>query len=90
MSKEKERAPEAEQVQEEVNENTEAAAEAAPETKEEPAAEENKLTELEQKSAFVDWNKEKRAVVYVLFGIHGFREDLQAIAKTRNDIILVK
>lgn len=49
MSKEKERAPEAEQVQEEVNENTEAAAEAAPETKEEPAAEENKLTELEQK-----------------------------------------
>lgn len=49
----------------------------------------NVLTNLEQKAAFVEWQKEKRKTMYVLFSIHGFSEELQAIAKARKDILLL-
>ena len=49
----------------------------------------NVLTALEQKAAFVDWHKETRTTMYILFSIHGFSEDLRAAAAVRKDILLI-
>ncbi|MFV0636999.1 ATP-binding protein [Mitsuokella sp. WILCCON 0060] len=49
----------------------------------------NVLTALEQKAAFVDWHKETRTTMYILFSIHGFNEDLRAAAAVRKDILLI-
>ena len=49
----------------------------------------NILAQLEQKAEFVDWHKDTRQTVYILFSINGFSEDLQAIASARHDVILV-
>ena len=48
----------------------------------------NVLSELEQKAAFIDWHKRDRKVFYVLFGINGFSDDLIALSKLRDNIIL--
>ena len=37
----------------------------------------------------MDWKKEKRKETYILFSISGYTEELQEIAKKRNDLILV-
>ena len=50
----------------------------------------NVLTSLEQKSVFVDWHKNTRTVIYVLFSINGFSDELLAISKARNDVILFR
>ena len=49
----------------------------------------NVLAQLEQKAAFVEWHREKRSVIYVLFSIHGFSEDLKSAAAARKDVLLV-
>ena len=49
----------------------------------------NVLTALEQKAAFVDWYKGTRTTMYILFSIHGFTEDLRAVAKARKDVLLI-
>lgn len=49
----------------------------------------NILAQLEQKAEFVDWHKDTRQTVYILFSINGFSEDLRAVASTRSDVILV-
>lgn len=49
----------------------------------------NILSQLEQKAAFVDWNREKRKIVYILFSINGFSDDLKNLATARDDVILV-
>ena len=49
----------------------------------------NVLTALEQKAAFVDWYKGTRTTMYILFCIHGFTEDLRAVAKARKDVLLI-
>lgn len=46
------------------------------------------LKELEEKSKNVIWNNETRNNYYVLFSINGFTDELIAISKTRNDLIL--
>ncbi|MBR4012979.1 MAG: ATP-binding protein, partial [Clostridia bacterium] len=48
----------------------------------------NVLYDLEQKAKTVSWNKDTRKTWYVLFSACGFTEELQELAKTRNDIIL--
>lgn len=50
----------------------------------------NILYALEEKAAQVEWNKNDRKVWYVLFSINGFTADLEELAKTRQDIVLVK
>lgn len=50
----------------------------------------NVLTSLEQKSVFVDWHKDTRTVIYILFSINGFSDELIAISKIRKDVILLK
>ena len=49
----------------------------------------NILAQLEQKAEFVDWHKDTRQTVYILFSINGFSVDLQAVASARHDVILV-
>ena len=49
----------------------------------------NILAQLEQKVEFVDWHKDTRQTVYILFSINGFSVDLQAVASARHDVILV-
>ena len=49
----------------------------------------NILSRLEQKAAFVDWHKEKRKTIYILFAINGFSDDLKSVAAARDDLILV-
>ena len=49
----------------------------------------NVLENLEKKAAYVDWHKQQRKIVYILFSIHGFSQDLQALAKIRKDIYLL-
>lgn len=48
----------------------------------------NILEQLEHKAAFVDWHKEKRNTLYILFSINGFSEDLRKVAAARGDVIL--
>ena len=49
----------------------------------------NVLSQLEQKAAFVDWHKNKgRKTVYVVFSVSGYSEDLIAVSKMRDDVLL--
>lgn len=49
----------------------------------------NILSQLEQKAAFVDWHRENRKTIYILFSINGFRDDLKNLAAEREDVILI-
>ena len=50
----------------------------------------NVLFELEQKIAFINWNKtENRKVVFVIFAINGFSEELITMSKSRSDVMLI-
>lgn len=49
----------------------------------------NILYQLEQKTAFIDWHKELRKTIYVIFSINGFTEDIKALAQEREDSILI-
>lgn len=49
----------------------------------------NVLENLEKKAAYVDWHKQQRKIIYVLFSIHGFSQDLQSLAKICKDIYLL-
>lgn len=46
------------------------------------------LRELEAKSAFVAWEREKRKTWYVLFSASGFTEELKALASSRENLML--
>ncbi len=48
----------------------------------------NVLTALEEKAKAVEWKREKRKEHYILFSIHGFTNELIALTKTRNDVVL--
>lgn len=48
----------------------------------------NILAQLEHKAAFVDWHKEKRNTIYILFSINGFSDELKSVAAAREDVIL--
>ena len=50
----------------------------------------NVLLELEEKTKFVNWRTENRKVLYVLFSVCGFTEELWHLSKTRNDLLLVE
>lgn len=50
----------------------------------------NILADLEEKAKKVAWNKNNRKTWYILFSTGGFTPELKALAKTRNDIILVE
>ncbi|MDR0388548.1 MAG: ATP-binding protein, partial [Spirochaetaceae bacterium] len=47
------------------------------------------LRNLEQKANAVPWKKENRRNYFVLFSIGGFSRELMAIAKSRDDVLLV-
>lgn len=49
----------------------------------------NILRELEIKAGSVAWEKDDRRVWYVLFGAAGFTSELQAIAASREDLLLL-
>ena len=49
----------------------------------------NVLRKLEEKAALVDWRKGKRKEWFVLFSIHGFTEELRALAEERDDLMLL-
>ena len=46
------------------------------------------LRALEKKAPSVSWNRDDRKVHYILFSISGFTDELQAIAKEREDVLL--
>lgn len=48
----------------------------------------NILRNLEKKSEKVGWKKNNRHVWYVLFGAHGFTEELRELAGVRDDLLL--
>ena len=48
----------------------------------------NVLQELEKKAQQVEWHKQNRKEHYILFSIHGFTDDLQALAQQRDDLLL--
>ena len=41
------------------------------------------------KADAIDWNREARKIYYVLFSIRGFTPELQKVAATRHDVLLV-
>ncbi len=45
--------------------------------------------ELEQKARQVDWNRETRNNHFILFSINGFTDELTALSRTRNDLVLM-
>lgn len=49
----------------------------------------NVLQALEEKAAFVNWQKGQRHTVYLLFSIHGFTPDLEKVAAARKDLLLL-
>lgn len=49
----------------------------------------NILLDLEEKANNVAWEKERRKVWYVLFSAGGFTEELQELAQSRPDVMLV-
>ena len=49
----------------------------------------NVLAKLEKKAARVPWKQHARRDLFVLFSIGGFTDDLKALARVRDDIILV-
>lgn len=46
------------------------------------------LSELEKKANEVEWNKDVRKSLYILFSISGFTDELIETAKNRSDVIL--
>jgi hypothetical protein len=48
----------------------------------------NVFFELLEKARKVDWKQGKRREQYALFSISGFTEELIALAKTREDLLL--
>lgn len=48
----------------------------------------NILAALEEKSKYVEWNKNNRKEQFILFSINGFTDDLIKLASERKDIIL--
>lgn len=48
----------------------------------------NILTALEEKSKYIEWNKNNRKEQFILFSINGFTDDLIKLASERKDIIL--
>ena len=49
----------------------------------------NVLSQLEQKAAYVDWHRDSRKTVYIIFSINGFSEELAAVASARADVIII-
>ena len=49
----------------------------------------NILRELEEKSKAISWNKAVRKTWYVLFSSSGFTQELETLAKKREDVLLV-
>ena len=49
----------------------------------------NVLRDLEKKAESVSWGKQRRHVWYVLFSTGGFTEELQQLAASRADVLLV-
>jgi len=49
----------------------------------------NILSQLEQKTLFVDWRRDSRKTIYMIFSINGFTDELKAIAKARDDVMLI-
>lgn len=48
----------------------------------------NVLDALEEKAKAVDWNRSIRREHFILFSIHGYTEELEALAKRRRDLVL--
>ena len=46
------------------------------------------LRELEQKSIYVDWQKNGRQIWYILFSVSGFTDELKRFAAHRSDLLL--
>ena len=49
----------------------------------------NILSQLEHKTTFIDWHKDSRKNIYILFSINGFTDELKAVAKDRDDVMLI-
>lgn len=49
----------------------------------------NILSQLEHKTTFIDWHKDSRKNIYIIFSINGFTDDLKAVAKARDDVMLI-
>lgn len=49
----------------------------------------NILSQLEHKTTFIDWHKDSRKNIYIIFSINGFTDDLKAVAKARDDVLLI-
>ena len=49
----------------------------------------NVLNDLQDKAEAIDWNRNARKLYYVLFSIRGFTPELQEVAATRHDVMLV-
>lgn len=49
----------------------------------------NILSQLELKTTFIDWHKDSRKNIYIIFSINGFTDDLKAVAKARDDVLLI-
>lgn len=49
----------------------------------------NILSQLEHKTTFVDWHKDSRKNIYIIFSINGFTDELKAVAKDRDDVMLI-
>lgn len=47
------------------------------------------LHDLEQKSIQVEWKRNQRKNYFILFAINGFTDELTALSKVRNDLILM-
>ena len=49
----------------------------------------NILSQLEHKTTFIDWHKDSRKNIYIIFSINGFTDELKAVAKYRDDGMLI-
>jgi len=49
----------------------------------------NILSQLEHKTTFIDWHKDSRKNIYIIFSINGFTDELKAVAKDRDDVMLI-
>lgn len=49
----------------------------------------NILYELEEKAKYVNWKNDKRNNYYIIFSINGHTDELIALAKERNDVVLL-
>lgn len=50
----------------------------------------NVLKDLEAKAEYVEWNKQRRNIYYVLFSANGFTDELKSLAEERNNIVLAE